>query len=143
MDVVEEEDVFAADVEVLKEVVTVVTESVVTPLELVLVLVEVTVLVEVEEVEVLDVVVTVEVEEEVEVVVLLDAPPPDPPWNSSTLLFATSGTQRFPEESKARPSGSLKVVELVPCELEVKSVCPRTREALIPAVNGRANSRTR
>ena len=97
----------------------------------------VNVLVEVLELEEVVMVVVVEVEDDVVVVCAFCEFK-----NSTTLLFPFSETQRLPEESKARSSGVINVVEDAGNEYALtKSLCPKTTEA--PPVNGGANSRTR
>lgn len=53
-----------------------------------------------------------------------------------------SATQRFPPESKARPSGYIIPLAVVAVALVVKLDCPRTNDAASPVLNGAAYSRT-
>ena len=64
------------------------------------------------------------------------------PGNSISLLLAQSATQRLPEESRASPSGSARLVWLVPGALEVNEPCPITRDGFSPGSTGAANCST-
>ena len=87
------------------------------------------------------VVMVVGVEKVEEVVVVLVVAPTDPK-NSSTLLLVASAAHRFPEESRAIPSGFVMPLWVVAGIPVVKPGCPMTRDALSPVERGAPNTRT-